>query len=385
MKKINVSFDAEIMYEYDVVVAGGGIAGIAAALSAARHNKKVLLIEKQFMIGGLATAGLVTIYLPLCDGCGNQVSYGIVEELFRLSVKHFAEGKWPGSWMENRPVKTERFEVQFNPHMFVLETEKLLQNEGVKILYGTSVISAAVKDGKLSALIIENKSGVSAVCADTFIDATGDADLCAMAGEKTALYSRKNILASWYYSSNGAGPELRMLGVAEDPEVPDKPLINKRYTGIDGDEISEMITDAHSQMLIDILNARKEKNGYVPVTIASIPQLRMTRRLVGGYELDLSDDGKKFETSIGVISNWKKAGPVYTIPFECLHGSRIKNLITAGRCISVTDDMWDVSRVIPACAVTGQAAGLAAAMTNDFTSIDISALRTALKADGAAV
>ena len=70
----------------DVVVAGGGIAGISAALAAARNGAKVLLIEKQCILGGLATAGLVTIYLPLCDGRGNQMSYGIAEELFHLSI-----------------------------------------------------------------------------------------------------------------------------------------------------------------------------------------------------------------------------------------------------------------------------------------------------------
>ena len=70
----------------DVVVAGGGIAGISAALAAARSGAKVLLIEKQCILGGLATAGLVTIYLPLCDGRGNQMSHGIAEELFHLSI-----------------------------------------------------------------------------------------------------------------------------------------------------------------------------------------------------------------------------------------------------------------------------------------------------------
>ncbi len=66
-----------VVGEYDVVVAGGGIAGIAAALAAVRQGAKTLLIEKQFALGGLATLGLVTIYLPLCDGCGRQVSFGI--------------------------------------------------------------------------------------------------------------------------------------------------------------------------------------------------------------------------------------------------------------------------------------------------------------------
>ena len=70
--------------EYEVAVCGGGFAGISAALAAARAGKKVILFERQYMLGGLATAGLVTIYLPLCDGYGKQISFGIAEELFKL-------------------------------------------------------------------------------------------------------------------------------------------------------------------------------------------------------------------------------------------------------------------------------------------------------------
>ena len=70
---------------YDVIVVGGGIAGIAAALAAARTGAKTLLLEKMYLPGGLATSGLVTVYLPLCDGKGTQVSFGLAEELLRLS------------------------------------------------------------------------------------------------------------------------------------------------------------------------------------------------------------------------------------------------------------------------------------------------------------
>jgi NADPH-dependent 2,4-dienoyl-CoA reductase/sulfur reductase-like enzyme len=85
----------------DVLVCGGGFAGISAALAAARQGKRVILLEKQYMLGGLGTAGLVTIYLPLCDGCGRQVSFGIAEELFMRSMKHGAEDRYPKAWLEN--------------------------------------------------------------------------------------------------------------------------------------------------------------------------------------------------------------------------------------------------------------------------------------------
>ena len=70
--------------EYDIAVCGGGFAGISAALAAARHGKRVVLFEKEYMLGGLGTAGLITIYLPLCDGYGHQVSFGIAEDKWDL-------------------------------------------------------------------------------------------------------------------------------------------------------------------------------------------------------------------------------------------------------------------------------------------------------------
>ncbi|MDF1516077.1 MAG: FAD-dependent oxidoreductase, partial [Anaerolineae bacterium] len=74
--------------EYDVIVAGAGVAGAAAALECARNGLKTALIEKTVMVGGLATSGLVNIYLPLCDGLGHQVLYGIAEEFLHLSIQY---------------------------------------------------------------------------------------------------------------------------------------------------------------------------------------------------------------------------------------------------------------------------------------------------------
>ena len=143
-----------------------------------------------------------------------------------------------------------------------------------------------------------------------------------------------------------------------------------------------MMQLSHTQTLKHIKNNRREKPDFEPTMIATIPQIRMTRRIVGDYDVDTSDDKVYFEDSIGMTGNWKKRGPVYEIPFRSIRSKNIKNLLAAGRCISATDPMWDVTRVIPVCAVTGEAAGVAASMTSDFHSIDITALQDELRRGG---
>ncbi|MBQ8815645.1 MAG: FAD-dependent oxidoreductase [Lachnospiraceae bacterium] len=389
MNYIAETLHTPVTDECEVLVAGGGVAGIAAALAAARQGKTVILLEKQFMLGGLATAGLVTIYLPLCDGMGTQVSFGIAEELLRLSIKYGYEAKYPAAWLEggSKEEKTKRrYEVRYNAQLFAIAAEQLLRKEGVKILYGTSACSVAMEDKKISAVMIENKSGRSAIKGKSVVDATGDADICVMAGDETALFGPGNILAAWHYFAEGKGYDLSMLGVSEIPEEDrteeTAPLIARRFQGIDGKELSEMVQCSHDQILADVMKKQQKNPNYMPVTIATIPQIRMTRRIVGKYTMDTADDRKEFADSIGMIGNWKKRGPVYEIPFRALYGGAVKNLITAGRNISAGDAMWDVTRVIPACAVTGEAAGVAASMTDDFAALDVALLQKKLVEQG---
>ncbi len=376
--------------EYDVFVAGGGVAGISAALAAARNGARVVLAEKQCMLGGLATAGLVTIYLPLCDGCGRQVSFGQAEELLKLSIKHFAEKNYPTAWLENgthEEKSRKRYEVQFNAALLAIESEKLLAEAGVKILYDTKICGVVAENDKITSIAVENKSGRTAYKIKSVVDATGDADICSFAGENTETFKPMNVLAAWSYAYSKGKVDLNMLGYAEVPDE-DKtgsepqPLTDRRFTGLDGEEISDMLIMSHTQILNDFIKKRKSDDTYMPVTIATMPQLRMTRRIGGKYVLDDSEMHKYFGSSCGLISDWRKRGPVYEIPFETLYGEKVKNLICAGRCISVTDTMWDISRVIPACAVTGQAAGTAAAMSDDFAELDVSKLQDILKNSG---
>ena len=379
-----------VVAECDVFVAGGGVAGAAAALAAARAGKKVILCERECLLGGLGTLGIVTIYLPLCDGCGRQVSYGISEELLRLSMKHGAEARYPTPWMEGGTMEEKaatRFEVQYNAHLFAIELERLLLREGVSLLYTTSVCGVTKREDKIDSIIVENKGGRQAIRAGTVVDATGDADICHLAGEDTALFGQGNKLAAWYYGLGQAGLELNMLGVAdvvdENGNYIDSEKQNiGRFSGLDGFETSRMLTAAHARILDSVLKKRKSDASYVPVNAPTIPQFRMTRRLVGAYELDEVQMHTRFDDSIGMVGDWRKKGPVYELPFRTLYGKKVKNLICAGRCISVTDPMWDIARVIPVCAQTGQAAGTAAAMGTDFAALAVEQLQAQLVQSG---
>lgn len=383
------NLQTKVSKQCDVLVCGGGFAGISAALASARQGKKTILLEKQYILGGLGTAGLVTIYLPLCDGVGHQVSFGIAEELFRLSISMGAESDYPENWLDyddvaKRTEKDKRFQVRYNPQLFALLIEQLLEKEGVEIIYGSYAVAVKKDADRIESVIIENKSGRQAIKAKSFVDATGDCDLAYYAGADTEEFKQGNILAAWYYYWDGNKYDLNTLGIADIPEEQKgknnqvEVLVSRRFLGLDGDELSDMIKLSHQAILKDVLKRKQKDRFLMPTSIATIPQIRMTRKLVGEYVLHDVQMHAYFEDSIGMISDWRKRGPVYEIPFSTLYSKGIKNLIVAGRCISVTDSMWDISRVIPACAVTGQAAGTAAALTDDVTELDIRELQETL-------
>lgn len=380
---------------YDTVVVGGGFAGIAAALAAARGGNKVLLCEKMFILGGLGTAGLVTIYLPLCDGIGHQVSFGIAEELLRKSIEHGAEVEYPSMWLGEGTIEertAHRYRTRYNASACAIAMEQILLDAGVEILYGTSVCDVAVVDGVITHLMIENKSGRSAVEVGNVIDCSGDADVCYYAGEDTVLHGRGNVLAAWYYFCNEDGNNLRMLGFADDPDARKRRpqdvgiIVNDlHYQGVDGRELSDFVIASHQSIYNSFLRDQELTPTHMLTSIASIPQVRMTRRIAGVYTMDMADDHKEFENSVGLFGNWKNKtgrGQVYELPYTALYGKKIKNLATAGRCVSATDDMWEISRVIPVCAVTGEAAGTAAALNKNFAEVDVAVLQEKLQKNG---
>lgn len=368
----------------DVLVAGGGIAGIAAALAAARNGARVLLVEKQCALGGLATLGLISIYLPLCDGEGHQVTFGIGEELLRNSILYGCEGRYPDAWLEGSDPerrRRQRYEVQFNPWLFCITAEKLLMDAGVEIWYDTFISDVQIAGDRIHKAYANTIEGSCQIMPAQVIDTTGDAAVCRLAGEETDV-NTQNRFAAWFCFSENR--KVRLNGYSA-PLYGELPAGERYYDGNLIKDRNEMIIRGHQEILQELLNIRASKK-QPDITLTSIPltpQFRMTRRLAGQYELNDTEDHRFFPDSVGMVGDWRKKGPVYEIPFRCLLGRKIRNLLAGGRCVSVTTGMWDITRVIPACAVTGEAAGTAAALScrnsdGDVCGLEIKAIQEAL-------
>jgi len=234
-------------------------------------------------------------------------------------------------------------------------------------------------------VLIDSINGREAIKVNAVVDASGSAVVCKMAGEDTAVYSAGNVPSSWYYYASKDGNKLKMFGPSDyQGATLDGALQGVHFSGLDAKENSEMLMFSREKMVADIeeMKVKKEDPELSPIMISTIQELRMTRRIVGVEDFRYDDVEKRIESSIGCIGNWHKCGRGHEIPFGSLFGKKIKNLITAGRITSTDDAGWDLTRVIPSCAVTGEAAGVAAAMTDDFASLDVTLLQSKLRKKG---
>lgn len=383
---------------YDVVVAGGGIAGVAAAVAAARNRATVCLLEKESALGGLATLGIVTVWLPLCDGCGHQVIGGLGEELLHLSVADLRQNRtaprwigvpdcWqPGGDQEER--KHKRYIASFNPAAYLLALERLLVETGVTLLYDTRVCAVKREADRITHLLVENKGGRGAIACTAVVDATGDADVCHLAGEQTESLD-SNVLAGWYYALRGDELHLHTLTHAFSPIASREGAQGPFFRGDDGEQVTQQIVGSRTliRQHLDRLRESHPDRDVQPAVVPTIACFRMTRRLAGAVTLQDAHVHHWVDDAIGLTGDWRKAGPVYAIPWGTLRGVQNRNLLVAGRCISADASVWDVTRVIPPCAVTGEAAGTGAAMASrklsgDLTQLPVSELQRQLAAQG---
>lgn len=361
------------------------MAGVAAEVAAARSGASVCLIERYCGLGGLATLGNVIVWLPLCDGMGNQVVGGLGEEMLRLSVADLGgdhptarflgiPDAWqPGGDAAQRP--NQRFQVEFNPSSYMLALEKMTTEAGVDLLYDSRFCTVVRDENRLTHVIIENKDGRGALEAGVVIDATGDADVCHAAGERT-VWLDSNVLAGWFYSLSAGQLRLHKLSNAYCPKGGKDNAQGPFFRGDTAKDLTQHILQTREQIRerLDTIRAEKPDDDTQLLMPPAMACFRMTRRLVGQIALAQTDMHRWFDDVVGLTGDWRHRGPVYAIPLGSLTAVRTRNLLAVGRCISVDASAWDVTRAIPACVVTGQAAGTAAALACTKTDGDIEAI-----------
>ncbi len=356
--------------EFDVIVVGGGIAGIAAAVQSARNGLKTLLVEKQINLGGLATTGLISWYEPLCDGRGTQVVFGIAEELIKLSVKYSfdsLDSRWGGT-DRSFPRRT-RYCTRYSPTVFSLALDEYVLSNHVKILFDTYA-TYPVMDGKLCrGVLCENADGRNFFSAGVVVDASGDASIMHRAGVPCVegenylsyivhgfdLNSAKELVEGgnmWKFRDwQNAGSDMNGNG---------HPAGMGLLHGTSAEEITEFVIEGKRRMLEKLRH--RDRYSYDIMSIPTMPQFRTIRHIVGKSDF-CAEDGKTCSDSIGKCTDFRpnKFGCIYEIPLSSMYHEDFENLICAGRIISTpTYDGWEVARVIPNCALTGEAAGNAA-------------------------
>ena len=355
---------------YDLVVAGAGVGGVAAALAGARAGLRVALVEKQALCGGLATSGLVNVYLPLCDGRGRQVTFGIAEELLWLSAR-YGPGDPSPEWRS--PESHERFRVIFSPAAFVLALDEVLEDAGVEVWLDTLLCAARVEGDRIVGVEVENADGRGLMRAKCFVDATGDAVVAHRAG--AACRESGNWLSVWAFQISAAETEeavARALGTPVLTQVrfggggagPLAPPDGGYFAGR-AEDVTRFLLDGRREVRKHYRRLRQkglDRNDVFPIRLPTMPQFRTTRCIVGRDTVRDGMANRPVENPVGMVGEWRRSGEVWEIPYGALVPERLRGLLAVGRCVAAEDDAWHATRVIPTAALTGEIAGVAAAL-----------------------
>ncbi|THF73210.1 FAD-dependent oxidoreductase [Cohnella fermenti] len=420
----------------DVVVVGGGPAGIAAAIAAARNGSSTLLIEQRGYMGGMGTAALVPAFCPFTDG-EKPVIRGIGLELLEIMKREAGESYY------------DRFKQQLDWVPIDVETLKRIYDRevlgsGAHILFHTMVEQVLLKDDAIEGIVIVNKSGRTVVKAKLYIDATGDADLAALAGVPFQPKDDNGELqpGTMCYVVAGADKarfekfleetgEQRHLEniVSKAQQQGDLPAGRKRISGmawitetvvgfnfghlfgIDGTNTSDLTQAAIEGRQLIQTQIRFLRN-YIPgfenihlVHSGDQVGIRETRRILGDYTLvvddyisarTFSDDVARNSYFIDIhLANAQSTmtikhlpkGYSHGVPYRCMLPQGKSNLIIAGRSVSSDRPVQGSLRVMPNCFAMGQAAGTAASIAAEldigFRDVKIQELQHKLIQQGA--
>ena len=428
---------------HDVVVVGGGPAGLGAAVAAGRNGAKVMLIEQTACLGGMGTAGLVPCFAPYSH-FDEPLHTGIALEVVDRLKAAGGVGKDAGTlyWVTIDAEKLKRV------------YDQMLAESGAKVLFMTFMAGAVRRKDRVKAVIIENKTGRQAVAGEVFVDATGDADLAALAGvgfekgddrgrlqgvslEFTVAgadcrrywafyrkrFGRNARMNEWLQACERKGQLPRLKGaeyrvIAHKEIAPGTLGYNFGHVfGIDGTDV-EQVSCALARGREIAHNYVEFARRHIPgmdrahiVATGSLLGVRETRRIKGRYRLVVDDflDARHFADDVALsdypvdvhppargkgrqkaTNKWYftrlPAGESFGIPYRCMLPRTMSNLLVPGRAASSDRPMQGTIRTMPACLAMGQAAGTAAVLAirrkTSVAKVDPDALRKALATDG---
>ncbi len=357
--------ELECKKKYDVIVAGGGVAGVAAAITARRRGKSVLLLEKSNILGGLATLGLVNLFVPMCNGRGTQIIFGLADDWFYDSAK-YGYDTIPDNWQTGE----RRMVNRYSPYIFALQLTEQIQKEGVDLLFDCIGSQPVMEGNRCKGVITESKSGREYFEAEMVIDTTGDCDLLRRAGVPVVLgknfytyIGKKITLDSCRKAAENGDIRLAYesckggtINLYGDNQPADKPL----WSGTTVEEVTDYLVDNQIEMLRKLKD--DDRNSRDIAMLPMMPNFRTTCRIDGDYTLKEEDHYRHFEDSVCAINDFDRKDFLYEVPLRCLVRKEFPNLITAGRSAAGEGYGWDVIRVIPPAILTGQAAAEAAVM-----------------------
>lgn len=377
---------------HDVIVAGGGVAGVAAAVSAAARGASVLLIEKSNILGGLATLGLVNLFVPMCNGRGKQIIFGLADKWLRESIKYGYDSLHP-EWRDGEPDEptTKRYRSAFSPYIFALQLTEAVTTAGIDLLFDCSAAYPDMDGTHCNGVICDSKSGLEYYPCRVLVDTTGDADVLRRSGMPTVagqnffsyfgkaitLQSCREAVESGdirhaFKSIHGGGANLQ-----GDHQPDNVPL----WSGLSVDEVSDYLIRNHLTLLEKLRNDDRLSRDLAMIPM--MPNFRTTCRIAGDYTLRVQDCYQHFDDSIGAINDFGHRDYLFEVPYRTLIRSGYDNLITAGRSASATGYAWDILRVIPPAILTGQAAGEAACLSLEsgraLPNVDIRTLQSRLE------
>lgn len=426
-KSIHYHKTIDDVQEYDVLVVGGGPAGIAAAVASARAGARTAIVERYGFLGGNATAGLVGPFMTsFSDDGKTQLVKGVFNEMV-LRMEEIGGAIHPervraGSAYAGFFIKGHDHVTPFEPEAVKLVAAEMLEEAGVDMFLHSFVMDALAEDGKVTGIVLVNKSGVQALRAAITVDCSADGDVAYRAGCEMAFGRDEDGLTqpmTMFFRVAGVDDAEIQRYVDEHPEeqhllfhalieekrktgewrVPKNHLgiyrtiqpgvyrVNtSRVQGLDGTNVRDL-TRAEIEgrrQAFELLDFFRE---YIPgfrnatlIDTAVQIGVRETRRIVGEYTLTADDlsSGRSFEDVIALygypidihspdtvtteFDGKFHTANIYQLPYRILVPKSIDGLLVAGRCVSATHEALGAIRVMPCAFALGQAAGAAAAL-----------------------